>query len=139
MLLFNWKKVFNFANAEPYGCYQIIKMMTYKEVPVNKYDPIYKFYGHNFHGDSFLVHPESLIYNAYKYYWREIGVYLSLASARNMADYVATGDTTMNLYKTNLGDIVLESIKDNRLLRLEDEIILHFLYEEVPDHNMEKH
>jgi hypothetical protein len=66
-------------------------------------------------------------------------VYLALASARHVSDYLATGDVTLNLYKVGLSELVMESIDENRLLTIEDEAIIHFLYEEVPHHSLEKH
>jgi len=132
MILFDWKKVFEAADANAYKCYQIIKMITYKEIPKNNRDPRFIFSQIDFSGESFLVHPEPLLFNIYKYSFRELGIYLALASARNLADYLSHGDTTLNLMKITVSDSMYQHITNNRLLVLEDDIILRFNYEEVP-------
>jgi hypothetical protein len=132
MILFDWQKVFEAADANAYNCYQIIKMITYKEIPKNKRDPRFAFSKVDFTGESFLVHPEPLFFNIYKYSFRELGVYLALASARNLADYLAYGDTTLNLVKIPVSDNMYTHINNNRLLTLEDNVIVRFKYEEVP-------
>lgn len=137
MILFDWHKIFIKTQGSPLGCYQIIKMITYNEVPKNKYDPIYKFAGEAYIGDNFLVHPEFLIHNAYKYTMHEIGSYIAAASARDVSEYLVSKDTTLNLFKTDFADSTIEILKTNRLLRIEDDTIVHFLYEEVT--KMEKH
>jgi hypothetical protein len=132
MILFDWQKVFEAADASAYKCYQIIKMITYNELPTNKWDVRTVYSQHDFKGNSFLVHPEPLLSEVFQYSFRELGVYLALASARNVADYLAYGDTTLNLLKISVSENMLKNINNNRLLRLEDKAILHFKYEEVP-------
>jgi hypothetical protein len=132
MILFDWQKIFNAADANAYACYRIMKMLAFKEVPNNEKDFIYKYSKMDFSGYSFLVHPEPLLVDAYKYSFREVGVYLALASTRSVADYATYGDTTLNLLKVGESEIIYNQIKNNRLLYMEGEDILHFKYEEVP-------
>lgn len=101
-------------------------------IPKNRYDRIYKFYMKDYKGESFIVHPEVLVYNLYKYTNIEVGQYLALASIRSLADYLATGNTTLDLFHNNIDRSLFEN---NRLLSIEDNIMT-FLYEEVPT---EKH
>lgn len=133
MLLYSWTKIFEMADGNPNDCFVIFKMMTEGLIPRNKYDKIYKFYDKDFRGSSFLLHPDVLLYNSYKYTKTEIAQYLALASLRILAEYYVTKDTTLDLLKVPFDK---ELFNDNRLLWIDDEDRLHFLYEEVPQ---EKH
>jgi len=127
MLLYDWKKVFNEAEGTIYSCNLIMEMLIKGQIPRNKYDYIYRYSQLNFSGTSFLVHPEFLLFNAYKYTPRELAVYYALASIRNYSEYMATGKTTLDPLHC---PVDLETLKENRLLIvLEDEIT--FIYEEV--------
>ena len=132
MLFYDWEKIFNASQGKGSDMFAIVKMMYLKEVPKNKYDKLYKFSNKSFIGTSFLVHPDVLLYNAYKHSFREIAQYLALASLRPYADYAVTGDTTLDL---DLVEIPVELFYDNSLLRIEDNK-LHFLYEEVKPENI---
>ena len=71
-------------------------MMVNNEVPRNKYDKTYKFANMRFIGESFLVHPDVLLYNSYKYSHVEVAQYLALASLRPLSDYLTSGKTTLD-------------------------------------------
>ena len=107
-------------------------MMVTSSIPSNKYDRIYKYTNVNFSGESFLAHPDVLLYNAYKYEYSEIAQYLAVASLRPYGDYLATGKTTLD---SILCTVAPELYTENRLLSIEDNQI-HFLYEEVPTENI---
>ena len=132
MLFYDWEKIFNAADGNPKTMYTILKMVYLKEIPKNKHDKLFKYAGKSFIGTSFLVHPDVLLYNAYKHSYREIAQYLALASLRPYADYAVTGDTTLDL---DLVEIPVELFYDNSLLYIEDDK-LHFLYEEVKPENI---
>ena len=127
MLLFDWKKVFDTAGGSIYNCNLIMEMLIKGKIPKNRHDPIYKFSSKNFFGKSFLVHPEFLLYNSYKYDQKEICMYYALASLRSLADYYADQKTTLDALHC---PVPLEDINDNRLLIIEDDIVT-FIYEEV--------
>jgi len=127
MLLFDWKKIFDTASGSIYNCNLIMEMLIKGSVPKNKYDPIYSFSQKNFVGNSFLVHPEFLLYNSYKYEQKEVCMYYALASLRSLADYYADKKTTLDALHC---PVPLEEINDNRLLIIEDDTIT-FIYEEV--------
>lgn len=129
MLLYNWKKIFKVSEGNPYDIMLIFKMMTKGLVPHNKYDKIYRYYTQDFTGQSYLLHPDVLLYNLYKYEYRELAQYLALASIRSYADYLATGDTTLPLRHAPMA---VELFENNRLLSIDDTSI-HFLYEEVTE------
>lgn len=127
MFLYDWNKIFEYSKGSPTAVYLIFKMLVTHQIPKNKYDKIYRFYSVDFSGASYLVHPDVLIFYSYKHSYREIAQYLALASLRPLADYLATGETSLDLY---LCDIDESLFKNNSLLRIEDNR-LHFLYEEV--------
>ena len=129
MLLFDWRKVFYAASGDPTEIIRILRMLVEKRVPKNKFDKIYAYSRVDFTGESFLVHPERLLYDGYKYTHREIGVYLAFASLRPLADYLAYDKISLNLLYVN--DTIKEHITDNRLLSVEGDE-LHFLYERSP-------
>jgi hypothetical protein len=137
MLLYDWKKIFTVANGEPSGIFMIFEMLVKQSIPRNKYDPIYKFYETNFAGDSFLVHPDVLLYNAFRHSRRDIAIYLAFASMRSLGEYFASGDITLDLLEMPL-DPFQHLENDDRLLYMEDDK-LHFLYEEVPQEKTEWH
>ena len=127
MLLFDWTKVYDTAAGSIYNCNMIMEMLIRGSVPKNKYDPIYKFSQKNFHGNSFLVHPEFLLYNSYKYDQKEVCMYYALASLRSLSEYRASNKTTLDSLHC---PVDLDEINDNRLL-IVDEQTITFIYEEV--------
>jgi len=96
MLLFDWKKVFDTAAGSIYNCNLIMDMLIRGAIPKNKRDPIYKFSQKNFVGNSFLVHPEFLLYNSHKYEQKEVCMYYALASLRRLSDYYADKKTKLD-------------------------------------------
>ena len=128
MLLYDWNKIFEVADGNTFTIFMIFKMITAKLVPENKYDPIFELSKQSFEGESFMIHPDILLFNAYKYEYREIAQYLALCSLRPISDYQATGKIDLDTWRV---DLDYELFKDNSLLRIEDDTI-HFIYEEVP-------
>ncbi len=132
MFLFDWQKVYDEADGSISQCNRIMEMLITRRIPINKYDPIYKFSQKNFAGTSFLLHPDVLVYESYKYSQRELAEYYAIASVRSLANYIATQQTTLDLLHL---PVDLDLIKNNRLLRV-DEQYVHFLYEEVTSENL---
>ena len=128
MLLYDWNKIFEVADGNTFTIFMIFKMITAKLVPENKYDPIFELSKQSFEGESFMIHPDILLFNAYKYEYREIAQYLALCSLRPISDYQATGKIDLDTWRV---DLDYELFKDNSLLRIEEDTI-HFIYEEVP-------
>lgn len=128
MLLFNWKKIYETAKGNPTAIVLIVKMLTFKEIPRNKYDKIYSYVNVDFSGDSFMLHPDVLLLNAYKYDNYEVSQYFALASIRSYADYLASGEVTLDSFELSIDENLY---KDNRLLSIDDDGKIHFLYEEV--------
>lgn len=127
MFLFSWKKIYKKSGGSVTTIYQIFEMLVKGLVPKNKYDPLYKYYDEDYSGQSFLVNPEKLLENAFRYKRKEVVEYLVLASYRPYSDYLMYGVTTLSTINSVLP---IEKLKQNRLLRIENNTI-HFLYEEV--------
>ena len=128
MVLYNWLKIYEAAQGNAFIVFIILKMLVGKEIPQNKYDKTYEFSKLNFSGESFMLHPDILLYNAYKYEYSEIAQYVALCSLRPFEDYKATGKIDLNLLTVDVDHSIF---KDNSLLHIDDDI-LHFKYEEVP-------
>ena len=75
MLLFDWTKVYDKAKGNIVECNRIMEMIITKRLPINKRDPLYKYSNINFIGRCFLLHPDILLFNSYKYDQREISIY----------------------------------------------------------------
>ena len=138
MLLYDWKKIFMFASGHPSSIFMIFEMMVKGSIPRNKYDPIFKFSQVDFRGESFLVHPDVLLYNSFRHSRSDIAVYLAMASVRSLAEYFASGDTTISLLELPLDPFNHLDNEEDRLLYVEDDR-LHFLYEEVPQEKTKWH
>ena len=134
MFLYDWQRIFEKSEGDPNKIFRIFKMMVTNQIPVNKYDKIYKYSHIKFIGQSFLAHPDVLLYNSYKHSRAEIAQYLALASLRPISDYLATGKTTLDI---NLVEMDINFFKENSLLCIEDEVT--FLYEEVPQEKEQWH
>jgi hypothetical protein len=132
MFLFSWKKIYKNSQGSAHECFIIFRMLVNKEIPTNRKDVIYNYSLMDFTGTDYLVNPKDVLYNAYKYTEREIAIYLALASHRKLAEYGAEGLLTLDLLHLPNKPIYKTTIKQNRLLSLENDRIIHFLYEEVP-------
>ena len=132
MFLFDWQKICIHAEGKVVNTVRIFRMLVEKQVPKNKWDKIYKYSQKDFSGESFMLHPDILLHHSYKYTYREIAQYIALCSLRSHAEYEATKQVTLDAILAP-GDganpfLVLET---NRLLTLDEDEQIHFLYEEV--------
>ena len=135
MLLYDWRKIYKKSGGNVLEIFYILEMLVNKSIPTHRGDKLYKYSKVDFSGQSFILHPDVLLYNSYKHSYKDIAAYLATASFRSLAEYVATQTTTLELLHIPFADFLVENIKTNSLLRVEDELV-HFLYEEVPK---EKH
>jgi hypothetical protein len=126
MLYYSWKKILRHSGGSSKRILTILKSMTQTSLPRNKYDPVFQYYYTDFSGSSFLVNPNYLLIDRYKWKDKELADYIGLASFRNTGEYLATGKLTLDLSHSPLGE---DALNNNRLLRIDrDEI--HFLYED---------
>jgi hypothetical protein len=129
MFLFDWSKIYQESDGNVTEVLRIFRMLVHKQVPKNTYDPIYKYSQKNFVGESYMLHPDVLLYHSHKYYYKEMAQYIALCSMRPYALYTINNEITLD---TLLVPVLSpeEIINNNRLLRVEGSKI-HFLYEEV--------
>lgn len=131
MLLYNWPKIYTAAGGDPKEIFKIFKMLVSGELPKNNYDPIFIYSKVDFTGTSFLIHPDVLLFNAFRYSRRDVSVYLALAALRPLAAYLADNRAiTLDLLMSPVDP--RKEMEDDRLLVVEDGKI-HFLYEKSPD------
>jgi hypothetical protein len=127
MLLFNWKKIYKETEGSSVEILRVLEMLHKKEVPWNRYDPIYKYSKKSFSGDSFLINPDILLEQAFRFEKKEIAVYVALAARRKLADYIAFNRKTLSVRHAPK---LIKLIEDNRLLYIANGQI-HFIYEEA--------
>jgi len=129
MFLFDWVKIYDASKGNVVEIVRIFRMIVEKQLPKNKYDPIYRYSQKDFSGISFMLHPDVLLYHSFKYKYREVAQYISLCALRSSADFISTQDPSL--------DVVLmpglspeKIIENNRLLEIDDDKV-YFRYEEV--------
>lgn len=61
MLLFDWNKIVKESGGKAKKAFDILHHITFKTVPKNRKDVVYSFYGKDFFGSSFLIHPEDIL------------------------------------------------------------------------------
>jgi hypothetical protein len=126
MIRYNWKKILKDSNNKVADILLITWYVTYGYPPTSKRDRLFKFYGKNYLGDSFLIYPEGI----YKYRKlasdSEWAAYIGIASYRSYNEYLINNKLTIEVegVPKRLQPIILK----NRLLKVEDGIV-HFLYE----------
>lgn len=127
MLFYDWEKILTVSKGKPSTILRILKMLINDEIPKNEFDPLYTLYQHHYGGSSFLLHPDVLIHNAYKHSYKDICLYVGLASLRNVSDYLTTKTLSLELIKCpfdpriTFDDLTLVPIKDGEV---------HFIYED---------
>ena len=107
-------------------------MMVEGTIPKNQYDPLYFYSTLNFAGESFLLHPDVLLYYSYKYTVKDVSIYLSLASIRSLADYLADGSVHLPRLVSPVEPLEHLDDPQSGLITLDDENI-YFLYESTPE------
>lgn len=131
MLMYNWNKIYDTAGGSAVEVSRIVRMLVLKQVPKNKFDPIFRYGGIDFSGESFLIHPDMLMYNAYKHSYKDIVQYLALASLRPIADYLASGLITLPIEFTGIQpELLVAYAQQSDLLGLDRGSVV-FRYEEV--------
>lgn len=132
ILFFSWRRILRKAGRSSNRIFLVLKTISSQQnkvLPKNKYDPIFQYYYEDFSGTSYLLNLPELLDNYYRWTNKEIAQYVGLASMRNYAHYLVTGDKTLDLFHTSVSEDI---INKNRLLRIVNGRI-HFYYEEVPN------
>lgn len=126
MLLYDWKKILKDSGRSSQRVLLILTAMLSNSLPKNRFDPIFRYYYKDYSGPSFLINPELLLLNRWRWKDKELADYIGIASFRNLAVYKTTRNLTLDLAHCPVGK---DSINNNRLLHLEGDKI-HFLYED---------
>ena len=126
MIRYNWKKILRESKGKVSDLMLIVWYVTYNYPPTSKRDRLFKFYGKDYSGDSFLIYPEGM----YKYRKSasdsEWAAYIGIASYRSYNDYIINQQLTLEVER--VPKRLQQIIKRNRLLKIEDGYI-HFEYE----------
>ena len=126
MIRYNWKKILRESKGKISDLMLIVWYVTYNYPPTSKRDRLFKFYGKDYSGDSFLIYPEGI----YKYRKSasdsEWAAYVGIASYRSYNDYIINQQLTLEVER--VPKRLQPIIKRNRLLKIEDGYI-HFEYE----------
>lgn len=128
MLLYNWKRMYRCSKGNPTLCVKMFRFIHAKDYPKNKFDPFVKFVDVDFSGESFIRNPKDLYNESFRSKHRDIAIYLALASIRNLGHYLTTGDTTISVDDSPVGNPQDKMI--NETLIYEENGRLHFLYED---------
>ena len=131
MIKYNFDKIMRATKGDSTEIISVLELLTYQRIPFSKKDKAYKYYGKDFSGYSFLLNPEELLIGARKYSMTEAAEYLAVASYRNYYHYEKTKDTTLQILHL---PVSLDIINNNRLLRIENEII-YFKFEDNAKEN----
>lgn len=129
-LLYDWDKIFSATEGNSVEIVRILRMLVANQIPDNYNDPIYKYYIKDFGGKSFLVNGDILLLNSHKHTYKDMAMYLSLASLRPLAEWAASGKVDLPAIVVPVAeDTLIKYIELNPLLSLKDGNI-HFLYED---------
>ena len=124
MIQFDWKRVKKLANGNNIEIIKIMSSITWSEAaPTKQQRRLNPYYWKDFNGISFLAEPEKLLIKKYELPVRDIVEYIALASRRSLAEYLLTGDTTLDI---RLAPFIPEQ---NQLLTITNNIV-HFKYEQ---------
>ena len=129
MFLFDWVKIYDASKGNVVEIVRIFRMIVEKQLPKNKYDPIYRYSQKDFSGISFMLHPDVLLYHSFKYKYREVSQYISLCALRSASDFISTQDPSLDMVLMP-GLSPEKIIENNRLLEIDDDRV-YFRYEEV--------
>ena len=129
MFFYDWAKIYDASKGNVVEIVRIFRMIVEKQVPKNKYDPIYRYSQKDFSGMGFMLHPDVLLYHSFKYKYREVAQYISLCALRSAADFISTQDPSLEMVLMP-GLSPEKVIENNRLLEI-DEDRVYFRYEEV--------
>jgi hypothetical protein len=129
MFLFDWPKIYDASEGNVVEIVRIFRMIVEKQIPKNKYDPIFRYSQKDFSGINFMLHPDVLLYHSFKYKYREIAQYIGLCALRSAADFLSTQDPSLE--RVLMPGLSPERIiENNRLLQIDDDRV-YFRYEEV--------
>lgn len=124
MIQFDWQRVKRLANGSNIELIKVMSAITWPEAaPTRQQKRLNPYYWKDYEGISFLVEPEKLLIKKYELPVKDIVEYIALASKRSLAEYLLTGDTTLDI---RLAPFIPET---NQLLTISNNAV-HFKYEQ---------
>jgi hypothetical protein len=116
MLLYSWNKVLNKAKTMTDVIVIMYSLTWPQALRLKAHKNLQKFHGVDFSGNCFLLDPISLLNNP-SFSKEDIVEYISLASKRNLANYLLTGETTLDsrLAKTPPTKNKLLTVNENNI------------------------
>ena len=127
LVTFNWNNILRAGKYQPTKVFNLFRDLVRNELPERKYTNLYRLYGKDFSGNSFLAYPETLLEYAYKHTHRDLCCYLSLASTRSLAEYKRAKVLTLSLRLAKINPKTY--LTDPKLCPVDDKGIIHFSYE----------
>jgi len=128
MYFYCWKKYLKHSKRRAENV-RLIFSRDYKNlVPLDKRDKTIDYFDIDFRGLSFLVNPEDLWHDLFKYKALDIAIYLRLASIRSYPEYRVDG--TLDLNRDFCNPKLLERLSSDIVYL--DGHRLKFRYEETP-------
>lgn len=127
MIRYSIRRILRKAGRSSKRIVTVFKAACSTAVIENKFDPLYTYQSTDFSGQSFMCNPHELLYNSFRWTYKEVAQYIILASYRSFAHYEVTGEKSLSLIHVSVSEA---TIKQNRLLKVKDDKI-YFYYEEV--------
>lgn len=120
MILFSWDTVKRVSKKSNNNILKIMFAITWPSTLVTeRQKKLNKYYNYDFSGFSYLINPEDLLVRR-DLPPKVLVEYIMLASRRSYADYIITGDATLDSRLANPTDNELLTTKNGRI---------HFAYE----------
>lgn len=116
MLLYSWNKVLARSKTMTDVIIIMHSLVWPRQLKMNTYTNLQKFHGLDFNGHCFLLNPVPLL-NDPELAKEDVIEYISLASKRNLANYLLTGETTLDsrLAKTPPTKNKLLTVNENHI------------------------
>ena len=112
MIRYNWKKILKDSKNKVSDVMLITWYVTYGYPPTSKRDRLFKFYGKDYSGDSFLVYPEGIFKYRKSASDSEWAAYIGIASYRSYNEYLINNKLTIEVERVpkRLQPIILKNL-----------------------------
>ena len=126
MIFFDWNKVQKLSGGKSKNVVRILAIHTYKIKMPRKNKNISQFYNQDIDGDSYLLNPREIFKNKLQVSFKNMAMYIELASLRNYLDYKWYGVNSLPLKYTEIDRKLLD---ENPLLEVDGQDNITFYYE----------
>lgn len=139
MIFFNWKLVKKKSNKSLKKTIQIIKHITYRDIPWSEKSPDLYFSYTDWSGSSWLLNPEELIRSLYgterKISKQDFYVYIELASRRNYSLYRLGGELGLDIRLTYGYNYY---IQNNPILEVKNDMVRFYFEDKLQQQKTNK-